>query len=79
MFLFFFPRIRSRFRLSLLPFEARSLAARALSQPQQQQQQPFVAASASSSECFECRRHGLLVVLLVLCDTYSVAAMLLVL
>ena len=36
--------------LYLLPFDARSLAARALSPPQQQQQQqqPFVAASASS-------------------------------
>ena len=66
--------------MSLLPFDARSRTARVLSPPQQQQQQqPFVAASASSSECFECRRHGLLVVLLVLCDTYSVAAMLLVL
>ena len=61
---------------SLLPIDARSLAARALSPPQQQQQQQqFVAASASS---FECRRHGLLVVLLVLCDTRSVAALLLV-
>ena len=27
-------------------------------------------------QCFECRRHGLLVVLLVLCDTCSVAAIL---
>ena len=56
---------------SLLPIDTRSLAARALSPPQQQQQQqqqqqPFVAASASSA-VFECR-HGLLVVLLVLCD-----------
>ena len=29
-------------------------------------------------QCFKCRRHGLLVVLLVLCDTRSVAALLLV-
>ena len=46
------------FRLSLWPFDGRSVVARALSSPQQRQQQPF---QLQPHECFDGRRHVLLV------------------
>ena len=57
-YFYFFPLLpmHTRFRLSVLPFDARSLLARTISPPKQQQQQPL---QFHPHQCFGCR-HGLI-------------------